>query len=433
MRTKLLVAIACFLGFCIGFGSCSMKGDDEYEVNVSTVVKAFGLDTIYGRYYSFSIDQVNHRIFNLDSLPLGADTLLEKIVVDTFTASGYITSGLLDSLFVAGNSADLTPAINKPGISFKIYAVDGSRYQEYSLQINVHKMDPDSATWKQISNLPAEIKSVHFAEDYKVLTKDDELLVMLEGNLLMKGDVSTPRSYEWITLKMEGLPEDALLRSTLSYNDTLYMINLSGDVYNSVDGSYWTRNEVLSGGVTNLLAAFSEKLTAMRNVDGVDVFCLTTASDEMWIDGEPVPDTFPTDYISSDVYVSGTGVERAILVGMPLASEELVMPWMTLDGDNWGEMSTNTEYYCPALDYPSVMLYDGFFYILGSGLDLMFESVGGLVWGESVGKFRFPEEVEGFERYSLVVDDDDYIWLLVIGDEIDETQLWRGRLNELDN
>ena len=80
MRTKLLLAIACLLCVCVGFGAC-MKGDDQnVEVNISTYVTAFGIDTIYGKYYKFTVDQVNHVIFNADSLPLGSDTLLNKII-----------------------------------------------------------------------------------------------------------------------------------------------------------------------------------------------------------------------------------------------------------------------------------------------------------------------------------------------------------------
>ena len=43
------MAIACLLGLCIGFGAC-MKGDEDAEVNISTYVTAFGLDTIYLRF-----------------------------------------------------------------------------------------------------------------------------------------------------------------------------------------------------------------------------------------------------------------------------------------------------------------------------------------------------------------------------------------------
>ena len=140
---------------------------------------------------------------------------------------------------------------------------------------------------------------------------------------------------------------------------------------------------------------------------------------------------FPTEKVSSDVYFSSTGVERAILVGMPLPVENKTIPWMTIDGDDWGAMTTDTDYFCPPMDNPTVMFYDKFFYIVESGLEEMYESMGGLVWALSVGKFHFPEVVEGHKQYALTVDDANYIWLLIIGNGEENTQLWRGRLNEL--
>lgn len=433
MRTRLLIAIACLLGLCIGLGAC-VKGNDEKdtEMNISTYVTAFGIDTIYGEYYSFSIDQVNHVIFNADSLPIGSDTLLNSIVIDTFSASGYITSGLLDSIVVVGNKADLTPAINKPGLVFKIISNDGSRSQDYSLQINVHKVDPDAASWKKLSGLPAEFLAAK-STDQKVLIKGNELLALLRENLLMKSDVNNELSYAWKTYSMTGLPADALIHSTLCFNDTLYMISSSGDVFNSVEGEVWQKNETLSGNVKTLLAAFSDKLTAVKEVDGELRYCLTTATTESWTISELVQVGFPIKKVYSDVYVSSTGVERAILIGLPLTEDDRIVPWMTLDGDDWGAMTTNSEYYCPPMDNPIVIYYNDFFYIIGNRLTEMYESIGGLVWGKSIGKFQMPTAVGGHDYYALTVDDSNFIWLLVIGEGDEDTQLWRGRVNELNN
>ena len=431
MRTKLLIAIACLMGVCIGFGAC-VKGNDEgkTEVNISTYVTAFGIDTIYGKYYKFSIDQLNHVIFNADSLPIGADTLLNNIAIDTFSASGYITSGLLDSIVIVGNKADLTPAINKPGLTFKIISSDASRSQEYSLQINVHKEDPEAASWTRIAKLPTEFLAAR-STDQKVLIKGDELFVLLRGDLLLKADISDESNYSWGIHNMAGLPADAMLHSTLCYADTLYLISASGDVYNSENGEVWQKNETLSGGVISLLAAFSDKLTAIRKVDGEQYYCLTSASTKGWTDGEHVQSGFPTKKVSSDVYLSSTGVERAILVGTPLKTDDRIVPWMTIDGDDWGAMTTDTEYYCPPFENPVVIYYNKFFYIWGNELDEMYESMGGLVWGKSVGKFQLPLEVSGHKQYAMTVDTSNFIWLLVIGDGDEDTQLWRGCLNKL--
>lgn len=429
------MAIACLLGVCIGFGACVKGNDEDYEMNVSTVVTAFAIDTIYGTNYPFTIDQVNHRIFNTDSLPVGSDTLLSKIRIRTFSASGIIASGLLDSIFVAGQVSDLTPAINKPGMTFKIVANDGSRSQEYSLQVNVHKEDPNAAKWKAMPNLPADFLEANYATDFQMLKRGHELMVMLEGNLLMKADVSQS-DYVWETFTMEGLPEDAMLHSARNFQGTLCMATASGDVYTSEFGEYWEKNEVLSGGVISLLAAFSDKLTAIKEVEidslySVDSYCLTYSLDEPWIIGEPVQAGFPVGRVNADTYISSTGVERAILVGDIDELTDRIVPWMSIDGDDWGGMTTNTEFFCPLLNNPTVMFYNKFFYMVGSGLDVMYESMGGLVWAKCVGKFQLPEAVSEHDYYAMIADEADFIWLLVIGNEGENNQLWRGRLNKL--
>ncbi len=429
------MAIACLLGVCIGFGACVKGNDEDYEMNVSTVVTAFAIDTIYGTNYPFTIDQVNHRIFNVDSLPVGSDTLLSKISIRTFSTSGIITSGLLDSIFVAGQVTDLTPAINKPGMTFKIVANDGSRFQEYSLQVNVHKEDPNAAKWKVMPNLPADFSEANYVTDFQMLKRGHELMVMLEGNLLMKADVSQ-NDYVWETFTMEGLPEDAILHSVRNFQGTLCVATTSGDVYTSEFGEYWEKNEALSGGVISLLAAFSDKLTAIKEVEidslySMDSYCLAYSLDEPWIVGEPVQAGFPVGRVNVDTYISSTGVERAILVGDIDEPTDRIVPWMSIDGDDWGDMTTNTEFFCPLLSNPSVMFYNRFFYMVGSGLDVMYESMGGLVWGKCVGKFQLPEKVSGHEHYAMIADEADFIWLLVIGNEGESNQLWRGRLNKL--
>lgn len=429
MRTKLLMAIACLLGACIGFGACVKGNDEDIEVNVSTFVTAFGLDTIYGKSYAFTIDQVNHVIFNADSLPVGSEKVLSNVTIKTLSATGIVTSGLLDSLFVVGQKADLTPAINKPGVTFKIVANDGSRWQEYTLQVNVHKEDPDMAKWKLMPNLPDEFLAANQSTDLQVLKFGNDLMVMLEGNLLMKADVSQSE-FVWETFTMVGLPEDAILHSALNFQGMLCMITASGDVYTSEFGEYWEKSEVLSGGVTSLLAAFSDKLTAIREVEGENLYCLTKSIDEPWTDGEPVQAGFPMGKVNYDTYISSTGVERAILVGESSEPTDRIVPWMTIDGDDWGGMTTNTVYYCPNLSNPTVMFYNKFFYMVGDELNIMYESMGGLVWGKCEGKFQLPEGVGGHEHYAMIVDEADFIWLLVIGNDGESNQLWRGRLNK---
>ena len=79
------------------------------------------------QHYKFTIDQLNRLIYNRDSLPVGSDTIIDRILIDTMTVTGWITSGSpTDTVFVMSDSVDLRPAMNNDaGMLFKAHAADG--------------------------------------------------------------------------------------------------------------------------------------------------------------------------------------------------------------------------------------------------------------------------------------------------------------------
>ena len=153
MRIKFLSVIVSFLIVSIAVSSC-LDSDDNYEYSSDATVHAFGIDTIHGKHYKFSIDQLNRRIFNKDSLPVGSDTIIDRILIDTFSVNGWITSGSpTDTLFNMADSVNLLPAMNKNngGMEFTIHAADGVTTRKYTLEIRVHLQDPDSLVWKEMT------------------------------------------------------------------------------------------------------------------------------------------------------------------------------------------------------------------------------------------------------------------------------------------
>ena len=60
-----------------------------------------------------------------------------------------------DTIFNRADSVNLTKAINtENGMKFKIHAPDGFTVNEYSLEIRVHKQDPDSLVWDKMGSAP---------------------------------------------------------------------------------------------------------------------------------------------------------------------------------------------------------------------------------------------------------------------------------------
>ncbi len=419
----------------VGFGSCIKDDNTTSAYSVSTIVTAFGLDTVYGKHYTFSIDQLNHVIFNADSMPVGSDSILEWILIDTFTASGYITSGINDTVVLISDSMNLSRAINNDvGMQFNIHSGDLSSVQEYTLKINVHMQEPDSMSWKQIGDMPEAFLASRMGSKQKVVTLNDSILVFDASDATdikaYIADGADPASYRWNTVSVSGLPENTDIRSLTASRDTLYAISADGDVYTSADGAVWSQSESLSGNVTSLLGSLSTRLAAIRTVDGTRLFCTAESPTGQWTDGEEVPTGFPTYNYSYTHQVSGTGTERIVLTGMPAQGGKTV-PWMSMDGRGWADMSTTSSYSCPELPNPSIMYYDDRYYIIGGELDTVYASIGGLAWEGTTVKFTLPDDLAGAGTdYTMTVDDNKFVWIAISGTGENENRLWRGRLNK---
>ena len=89
MRIKFLSVIVSFLIVSFALSSC-LDSDDNYEFSSDATIHAFGIDTIHGKHYKFTIDQLNRLIYNRDSLPVGSDTIInfQFIFADCNTVGG---------------------------------------------------------------------------------------------------------------------------------------------------------------------------------------------------------------------------------------------------------------------------------------------------------------------------------------------------------
>ena len=71
--------------------SC-LDDDNNIEYSPDATIHAFALDTAGLGSYKFTIDQLSREIYNEDSLPVHADTIIDKILIKTLTtASGVVT------------------------------------------------------------------------------------------------------------------------------------------------------------------------------------------------------------------------------------------------------------------------------------------------------------------------------------------------------
>ena len=217
------------------------------------------------------------------------------------------------------------------------------------------------------------------------------------------------------------------------------MLSASGDLYTSADGTTWSKNEALSGNMVSLIGTLPANevngmeatLCAIRtNADGQAVFCTTTDL-ATWTDGETIPDGFPTRKIYTAIQQTGTGIFNMMAVGMPQPDSDITTPWFTMDGSSWANLATSYyEAFCPYIENPAIIYYGGDFYMMGSKFDAIYTSITAIGWYAQEEKFLPAEQFLGKVSYSLVVDNDHYIWL-VFGGNGSANEVWRGRMNRL--
>ena len=436
MRTKFLLIIVCFVFVSVAISSC-LDSDTQYEFSSDATVHTFALDTIHGKKYKFEIDQIQRLIFNRDSLPMDADTLIDSILIDTFSVYGYITSGTPDTMLNIENAQNLLPAASGNGMTFRVYAPDNLTSRTYTLRINVHKEDPDSLSWVKMASAPI-IESA--PQGLKAVTLNDDILVYSSNKNVYTTNTIPSATNTWDSHNEVNLPEDVILNSILNVEETLMANTAQGDVYTSNDGIQWERSEALSGNIISLLAYLpandvsvtSPTLCAIQKdeADGRLYFCSTDTSATGWTQGEEVPTDFPVRDLSSTLQTTSNGLFQIFLVGSPDTASEQTTPWVSMDGLTWVDLYTETGY-CPPLATPYIIGYDDALYILGGDMSQAYTSdTGGIVWEEADSKFWLPEEfVSNGSSYTIVHDRNDFIWVIWAGEGTNV--IWRGCMNKL--
>ena len=368
MRIKFLSIIASFFMVSFVITSC-LDNDNEVNYSPDATIRAFELDTIgYGVKYKFTIDQISRLIYNVDSLPVNADTIINSILIKTLTtASGIVTmkdQNDQDSIVNINDSIDLTKYVNATEknnfLVLKVWAPNMEVQNEYKVNIRMHTMVPDSLSWGKdpIANNPVS----NTAEKQKVVTLGDKILLFAQNNEIYStaipaGSPTDRLNYgqKWDKETTGKLPVGADITSIIRFVDKLYLLAENKEVYNSNDGLTWTKDEVLNSdgvSVTNLITSFSDSdgsnhkkingIAGIVEINGEKYFSFAE-KDATWekdIDKlTAVSAEFPTNNLSADVYATESGTLNAIVVGntqgLDSKKDTATVVWASEDGKSW--------------------------------------------------------------------------------------------------
>ena len=379
-----------------------------------------GKDTLYsvtvqGVYYPLSIDHINGRIYNADSLPVGTRT--DKTVFSAFSASGRLALRSLvsgeDTTFTLTDSLDFSRER-----FVTVYAYDGIGSRTYSVDLRVHKEEADSFCWTRVHGGEAALSAL---SDMRLVRWGSELLVygIMEGKTcVVSANVAQPASWNATDLSAEGLQP----RSVVQMGQKLYALGTDG-LLSSEDGRMWSlvptdfRPEALVAAGRQSIYAQKEG-TVYASTDGVDE-----------------PAEWPVGNYVSAAQLSRTDeqLENILMVGSAAGQAKVWKRVVDLTGyENFGWFYLPAEdtnpYPCPNLQNASLMTYDTGSLLVGNTADgrpaLYQSSDNGRTWISDA--IALPARMTG-TTVAATTDDDHYVWMICGG----SGEVWRGRLNRL--
>lgn len=381
--------------------------------------------TVPGAAYPLHIDQINRRIFNSDSLPVG--TAVNKVFFTTFSADGIVSYRLesgKDTLYSTKDTLDFT----SPRI-FTIYASDGSGSRSYTIDIKIHNADPDAYSWVAAS--PAD-NDVAKLEDMRMIAKDGQLF--LWGNKNGTCMAMTRKTQDGVALwnKKNISGTDGLQTKSINmFNGKFVAISESGLV-ESENGTDWT--ETATSLVPDRILAAGEELY-------ITVSGKIYSSNDLnsWKEEKADNSTafLPAENIYSAVLpaVNNPNIENIVCVGYLDGKTETwkkeinkVYP----EDNAWSYYPTTEETprTLPYLKGFNMMKYDGKLFcagINGDTVNVYTSTDGARAWRKVKVPTMIPAQTGKPTEIYMTPDNDNHIWLVCSGTGM----LWKGYLNRL--
>lgn len=425
--------------------SC-MKDDDEIQSSPECVITKFtvgdidtevsiklasGKDTIVtrtigGSSVAFNIDQINNKIYSVDSLPSWVDI---SGVIPTINSTGYVYIKEGDETdfhqFASGtDSVDFT----KP-VKFLIIATDGVSTKEYTAQIFKKDSEADSLAWKSVEGADLQLEGAH-----RTLTLADRIYVFgeSEGQAIVTSSSFLSEGASWRKPAQLTCEQGSVdWNSVVAYNGYLYALNTEGHICRSTNDERGETWSVVSDRVFARLLGTDELYLYACDESGI----WGSADLQNWAEcGSSDLDMLPETNIATVSYVSKTNpaMRNAVMCGLTSANSDNAVVWYKVSSANesinqkWNyvQVAADNVYACPKLDNLSIICHNAEMYAIGGNNAGIYVSAdNGISWHLQTKKKLLPAEVTGQSTPASMVAGNGYLWLIQSGGKV-----WRGKI-----
>lgn len=425
--------------------SC-MKDDDEIQSSPECVITKFtvgdidtevsiklasGKDTIVtrtigGSSVAFNIDQINNKIYSVDSLPSWVDI---SGVIPTINSTGYVYIKEGDETdfhqFVSGtDSVDFTKQVK-----FLVIATDGVSTKEYTAQIFKKDSEADSLAWKTVDGADLQLEGAHrtltLADRIYVFSESEGQAVVTSSSFLSEG--ASWRKPAQLTCEQGSVDWN----SVVAYDGYLYALNTEGHICRSTNDERGETWSVVSDRVFTQLLGTDELYLYACDESGI----WGSADLQNWAEcGSSDLDMLPETNIATVSYVSKTNpaLRNAVMCGLTSANSDNAVVWYKVSSANesinqkWNyvQVAADNVYACPKLDNLSIICHNAEMYAIGGNNAGIYVSAdNGISWHLQTKKKLLPAEVTGQSTPASMVAGNGYLWLIQSGGKV-----WRGKI-----
>lgn len=449
MKIRILPSLVAGIMTATFFLSSCLGNDyEEIEYPSTSSITSFSIGTLHQTFYvkssegedsvytdtisyadvPFTIDQINRKIYNKDSLPKDVDITRVVASISADYAAVYYEKDGKDTIWTTADSLDFS----KP-VTFKVMTYSPTLNQfkpgyPYVVSVNVHKLNPDSLVWKHFENnkfanniVYTKQKAVYTNESLYVFGETADGSVKANKTSVERGNIS---SWNEITL-----PAGTNIYSATAFNNNVYFV-ANGELY-------FLENQITKvgnfTGLTNLITVSNGKLMAYKGNENKVVTINSednepTGEESNFVNGYDLngrmsaismPSSHNKDLWRTIVMTNNIGKSEA-------DSTATVFSYISNDTE-WVKYQPNNPTTCPNQGNISMITYDGKIYAFGEDFDYFYTSNdNGLNWNQETGYMVFPSEnkngidklttYRGNGSYSAVVEENgnkgSFIWFI---------------------
>ena len=409
------------LSFSVG-NITSLVTTKTYDSNGNTT------DTVVKRVMSgsdihFNIDQVNGRIYTVDSLPKWIDL---SRVVPSFSCYGNVFGKVVDGDDLYYGITSGTDSIDfSKTVELMCVSTDGMASKAYTVNIYRHKSNTDTLEWKPVtSDLAVSGLSKTFSTGGKVFA----FAKNADGvNVAACADVDSPSAWEVTTVPVD-------CGSVVWFGGAFYGLSEDGYIYKSAPEqlmSAWDKASDMQA--ERLLAADDYYIYVYDGVAIIGSTDLNTWTEQGSADIDMLPETA----INSCHYASRTNsaLQMVVMTGTTSHNNKNGVSWYkvsSLDSNTnqrWSyiRVTADNSYGLPLLGNLSVTLYDGALYAIGTE-DNRYKTIyrsddNGITWHGQTKKYLMPLDLDSANGAASIVAVGEEMWIIQ-----ENGQIWRGSI-----